>query len=341
MSEDNDEYGQHTRDSFHLADAIINGIEKPKMRSNLGRFINALFGLNEIAPNKAEYGMYAAHAVSLRSSDLSRQVGAAILSDKGDMLTQGCNEVPKAFGGTYWDEEEPDFRDVKIGKDSNDILKIDVLTDLVERLKRGGLLSEKVIRYGSASRIVNFLIGRNDAPDELESIRGSLRNSKVMDLTEYGRVVHAEMNAICDASRTGTALAGSHLYSTTFPCHNCTKHILAAGIREVVFLEPYPKSKAKELHNNEIEIEGDATGKVSFRSFIGITPRRYPDIFNKRKRKKDGKAVRWQFGGPAPMLDVITPDYLRLEEMVCLRDKSGAMEQNANSAEDVNMHATE
>jgi deoxycytidylate deaminase len=233
------------------------------------------------------------------------------------MLAQGCNEVPKAFGGTYWDGEEPDFRDVKIGKDSNDILKIDVLKDLIERMKKTGVISEKVSKYGSPAKIVNFLIGKEKAGSPaLEAIRGSLKNAKVMDLTEYGRVVHAEMNAICDAARIGTRLIDSNLYTTTFPCHNCTKHILAAGIKEVIYLEPYPKSKAKELHSNEIEIEGVSAGKVSFRPFLGITPPRYDDIFRKKKRKKDGLAVRWQYGGPAPMVDISTPEYLRLEEFV-------------------------
>ena len=73
---------------------------------------------------------------------------------------------------------------------------------------------------------------------------GALKDAAVMDLTEYGRVVHAEMHALCDAARLGKAIKGATLYCTTFPCHNCTKHILAAGIRRVVYIEPYPKSLA-------------------------------------------------------------------------------------------------
>lgn len=319
MSEDEDDYGQHTRDSFHLADVVIDGINKDKMRSNIERFINALFGLNEIAPTKAEFGMNAAHSASLRSSDLSRQVGAAILTANGEVLTQGCNEVPKAFGGTYWDGEQPDFRDIKVGKDSNDILKVDVLTNLVEVMKAHGLLSDKVAKSGSPMQIVKFLIGREDGPEAFKEARGALKNTKIMDLTEYGRVVHAEMNSICDAARVGVPLKLSTLYSTTFPCHNCTKHILAAGIKEVVFLEPYPKSKAKELHQNEIEIEGMSENKVNFVPFLGITPARYKLLFQKSKRKRDGVAVRWQHGGPAPMVDVLSPTYLEFEKLVTSR----------------------
>ena len=51
------------------------------------------------------------------------RVGAAIFSDDGELITQGCNEVPKAGGGTYWDLERPDHRDAKKGFDPNDYHK--------------------------------------------------------------------------------------------------------------------------------------------------------------------------------------------------------------------------
>jgi deoxycytidylate deaminase len=69
-----------------------------------------------------------------------------------------------------------------------------------------------------------------------------------MNLTEFGRDVHAEMSAIVSAARRGTSTEGAYLYCTTFPCHNCAKHIIAAGIRQVVYVEPYAKSFAAEFH---------------------------------------------------------------------------------------------
>ena len=134
-----------------------------------------------------------------------------------------------------------------------------------------------------------------------------------MELTEYGRVVHAEMGAICDAARLGRALKGSVLFCTTFPCHNCTKHLLAAGIGRVIYMEPYPKSKAKELHEHEIEIEKRSTTRVSFLPFLGISPVRYRDVFQKGKRKKDGIALSWMAGEPRPLLDMSAITYIDLE----------------------------
>ena len=80
-------------------------------------FIHLLFGNNEITQTHDEYGMYMAKSASLRSSDLSRQIGAAIFSESGEIATLRCNEVPKAGGGTYWFGDERDYRDFVQGHD--------------------------------------------------------------------------------------------------------------------------------------------------------------------------------------------------------------------------------
>lgn len=256
--------------------------------------------------------MYAAKSASLRSSDLSRQVGAAIFTDDGELITQGCNEVPKAFGGTYWDLEEPDYRDVKIGYDPNDVFKKEILRELFDSMSKNGLLSDKAKRIGSPGDMVDVLTRKKRrGTDEKD---GELAHCAILDITEFGRVVHAEMCAICDAARLGRSLKGGILYCTTFPCHNCAKHILAAGIKKVIYIEPYPKSRVKDLHKNEIEIENSTSGLVSFAPFLGISPLRYRDIFQKGKRKtEDGTAKRWMTDPPTPALDVSSFSYLELE----------------------------
>ena len=52
--------------------------------------------------------------------------------------------------------------------------------------------------------------------------------------TKYQFVVHAELNAILNAR--GKNLAGAKLYVSLFPCHECAKAIIQAGISEVVYL---------------------------------------------------------------------------------------------------------
>lgn len=53
--------------------------------------------------------------------------------------------------------------------------------------------------------------------------------------TKYKYVVHAELNAILNAS--GKPLAGSRIYVALFPCNECAKAIIQSGISEVVYLD--------------------------------------------------------------------------------------------------------
>lgn len=51
---------------------------------------------------------------------------------------------------------------------------------------------------------------------------------------KYDRVIHAELNAIAHAAKVGHATDGCTLYTTHFPCLECAKAIIAAGIVKVV-----------------------------------------------------------------------------------------------------------
>lgn len=55
----------------------------------------------------------------------------------------------------------------------------------------------------------------------------------------YPYVMHAEANAITKVARSNNSSEGSTLYITTSPCMECSKLIIQAGIRRVVFAELY------------------------------------------------------------------------------------------------------
>jgi deoxycytidylate deaminase len=244
-SEDNNKFGQRIRETFPMGDVFVDGINRKNCENMIHRFINLIFGDNSITPDRDENGMYLAKSASLRSGDLSRQVGAAIFRPTGEVISLGCNEVPKFGGGNYWCDDKSDARDFAIGEDPNDRIKREILYDILDLLLKTGKLSPDISKLGSTREIMTSLM-RDEA---------GIKDSKVMDLLEFGRIIHAEMSAISDAARLGLSTKNGVLYSTTFPCHICAKHIVAAGIDRVVFLEPYPKSYVKELHLDSIEIE--------------------------------------------------------------------------------------
>ncbi len=291
------ELGQRMRDAFLLADVFIKA-DAPDTTEQIRRFLNLIFGHTCTTPTLAEHCMYLAYAASLRSGQLARQVGASIANDRGDVVATGANDVPRADGGLYWPGED-DRRDHILGEDSNDQSQFEIIDDVLQKL---GIAADT---------------------DQARDARKKLESSKISEITEYSRAVHAEMEALLCCARIGVSTRGLTLYATTFPCHNCAKHIVAAGIKRVVYVEPYPKSRAKELHSDAIAFEdqeaeqkkdGTQTGdKVLFSPFVGVGPRRYLDVFSMSlglgypiHRKKDGRYVEWSADASArlrvPML---------------------------------------
>lgn len=73
---------------------------------------------------------------------------------------------------------------------------------------------------------------------------------------EICRGSHAEVNAIVQAAATGSSTEGAELYCTHEPCSFCTKAIINAGIRRIVFAASYPDPLARTLREEAgIEVE--------------------------------------------------------------------------------------
>ena len=55
-----------------------------------------------ITPTFDENAMFLAYAASSRSADLSRQVGAVVVSENREVVATGANDLPQCGGGQYW-----------------------------------------------------------------------------------------------------------------------------------------------------------------------------------------------------------------------------------------------
>lgn len=279
-------WGQNLRDTFHRADLFVDAREGVGLKEAVGRIVEILFAHPFRTPNKDEYGLFAAEGAARQSAELGRQVGAAIATPEGDVIALGSNEVPKAGGGVYWENGDAhtdcgldgtgDGREFRNQIDTNDRMKRAIALEIIDQLE-----GEKFLKDA----------GEAEAPELLTA----LERTRLGDLIEFGRAVHAEMAALMDAARRGASVRGCTLYTTTFPCHNCARHIVAAGIMRVVYVSPYSKSQAKELHGDAIDFAAadPREGAVQFEPFVGVAPRRYLDLFEAASRKHDdGKVVR-------------------------------------------------
>lgn len=301
-------HGQRLRDVFPLADVFIDATTPESAKATLERFLRIVFGYNFHSPSREEYGMYMAKSASLRSVDLSRQVGAAIFTDRGEVKVLGCNEVPSPHGGTYWEGDQGDTREFRGRIDTNEDFKHRLLSDVLKNLSQAGIIDKKYAAMKASEFLENV---RSQSGIDLD------KRLMMMDIIEYGRIIHAEMNAITDAARKGISLSESTLYCTTFPCHLCAKHIISSGIRRVVYIEPYPKSYVSELYRDDVILgrnDNKNSDKVYFEPFIGIAPFRYRDFFEKSKRKdKNGNVVDWQYVVPRPIIRVTGTGYQQSE----------------------------
>ncbi len=287
-------WGQRVGETFLLSDYFIinNGEDRrfEELKKELRRVLDICFSNPFLSPDADEVFMHEAWAAGCRSLCLSRQVGAAIADSKKNLISIGWNEVPQYGGGLYSNDSEKDCRCASY----NESCRCDVADVKLERYCRNNRHQEKIIE-----EIINNLGSDWEKFAENEGFAGEtvrrvLGSSRIKDLLEFSRAVHAEMEALISVARTGSqGLSGATMYVTTQPCHVCARHIVAAGIEEVVFIEPYYKSLAQDLHGDALIIANTKPdGVVWFRQYSGVAPRRYLSTFKlagEVERKLDGR----------------------------------------------------
>jgi deoxycytidylate deaminase len=324
--------GQRTRETFQLADAFIRLTDTVSLQ----RFLALVFGTPHETPLRDEHAMFLAFSAALRSGDLSRQVGAVITSRSGDVVAIGTNDVPIAGGGLCWPGEF-DHRDHSRAyrHDSNETRRAEIVQDVLERLRE---VVDAVLEERRPAGVAAESWRVDEATWRAEG-GARLKDAKLKDITEYGRAVHAEMEALLSCARSGIPTTGATLYSTTFPCHNCAKHIVAAGIDRVVYIEPYPKSQAMPFYAESI-VDGRTAGdlfvpsstgekpsrelhKVLFEPFVGVGPRRFFDLlslglssgFVVERKQTGGMATTWAPSSAQPRVPLHPISFLQREEV--------------------------
>jgi len=66
--------------------------------------------------------------------------------------------------------------------------------------------------------------------------------------------VHAEQNSICDCARRGANCSGATAYITHYPCIICTRLLLAAGIKEIKYLEDYKNDELVKVFVKQLNV---------------------------------------------------------------------------------------
>ncbi len=318
-----EKHGQHVGDAFHLSDYFIdNTVDRLNkdgsanlewdVSEKLSRLVKIVTHSDLVRPFIAETAMYHAVGTQMQSACLSRQVGAAVVDINGNLISTGTNEAPKAGGGVYGEsfkEGDSDFRCAMFSEEAerfcrNTVQQNLIINELIEQVPELKLLT----------------------PERKSQLSKDLRKTRIGSLIEFSRAVHAEMDALLSAAREAVSLVGTRIFVTTFPCHYCARHIVSAGVDEVQYIEPYPKSQALNLHKDAIVVEhsgwippSQGGTHVLFRPFSGVAPILYKRAFLKDRDLKDNstgkmtiKAPEW--GSPWHLSKI---SYLDVEAELC------------------------
>lgn len=287
------EFGQKVRKAFASADFFIRNDSEnsDNIHESLDRFLEVLFGVGVRNPTVEESAMFHAATAASKSACLSRQVGAALVDDQGELISVGWNDVPKFGGGLYSENNSDGVLDNRCYKWRNKICHNDNRKGQIEEKIVKGIKSELAKKAANAPLVQ----GQKQVPLILsdEEIIRAIGDAGISSLIEFSRAIHAEMAAILAVARDKRhSLQDSMMVVTTYPCHNCARHIVAAGVKSVVYIEPYEKSLAVELHPDAISEDERDANRVHFKQFQGFAPRHILDLFaRKAERKIAGRAI--------------------------------------------------
>ncbi len=230
-------YGQKISDCFFESDLILSNnddisCDPPndkfrEMKDKIDGYLLALSSPSNSNPTLKETLMAAAYTSGRRSKCIKRKVGAVITDKLDRIISSGFNGVPQN-------------------------------------------LKECAPKYGSCYRDkkreeVALKISQDLSHGDTEQATRTIKNN--VKLLELCRAMHGEESAIMNLVGRGVDLENSTIYVTTYPCNLCANKIVQAGIKKVVYFEPYPVIEAKKILK-EGKVETEPFEGVTFRAFF-------------------------------------------------------------------------
>lgn len=283
-------YKQDVAKCVHLSDIAVNNDGTfEKLWQTLLYYYALILQPGCVTPFFNEVFMNEAYALSLKSSCISRQVGAVIIGQNGYMVGAGWNEAGEGQVGCGYRQVQ-DVLNLK-----NDVL---VTTPPSEHrhfrilLQKDKELSDpfcfkddysSMIMNRKISKLItkhtfNKLITNDDGIDIEKLFSDDLKVKRL----EYCRALHAEENALLQSSKIGgTGVKGGKIFTTSFPCELCAKKIYQSGIVEIIYTEPYPDSISQTV------ILKDGIRRIKLTQFEGVKSHSYFRLYKGNMDRKE------------------------------------------------------
>lgn len=241
-----------------------------KLKKFLVRYIALMLHPGLVTPTHEERVMQVAISAKLNSGCISRQVGAAICDATFSVKSIGWNDVPYGqisclqrsateVSGTLIDDVTYSDYEIKEAK-----------------------FQEKITRYKQHFEIFdngNIVGGRN-----LSYCFKKIQNEIDGDKNQvHTRALHAEENAFLQLTKYGGhGVDGGWLFTTASPCELCSKKAYQLGIKQIVYIDPYPGISTKHV----LKI-GPQSSRPALKLFNGAIGRAYISLYQPFMAYKD------------------------------------------------------
>jgi deoxycytidylate deaminase len=222
------------------------------------RYVSLMLRPGLVTPTADERCMQLAFVAKLNSGCISRQVGAAITDAASSIKAVGWNDVPRGQIPCL-------LRDVGVllsGHDPEAFSHYETTTTQF----RAHLATEY-----SKSNMLRTATGLN-CPFCFKDAYNAVMNEKNQVHT---RSLHAEENAFLQLAKHGNSgIAGGQLFTTASPCELCSKKAYQLGIKEIVYVDPYPG-----ISSTHILSSGQLSARPKLRLFGGAVGNAYHKLY--------------------------------------------------------------
>lgn len=202
-----------------------------------------------ISPTSLERVMQIAYAAKVNSGCISRQVGAAVTDENYSIKSVGWNDVAKG-------QVPCSLRSLK-GLESN----FDEVTYSHYERNNSSFRSAAKIELikidgkpGTAGKNLSYCF--KDIKNSIDSSGNQV----------HTRSLHAEENAFLQLAKYGAAgIERGKLFTTASPCELCAKKAYQLGIKEIIYIDPYPGIAIDHI----ISIGSNRPSLIQFRGAVG------------------------------------------------------------------------
>jgi deoxycytidylate deaminase len=229
--DEDSEFGQQVGLCVDRSDVFLENappMDQDGLRDKVTDYVKLVTGAIERRPTTEEYFMHMAFSAAHRSECLKRHVGAIVVDVDGEVAGVGYNENPR---GTLPCKHEPEYE----GRCYRDILRERHLIKLTATGTWCPHCGAKLSLMLKGPFICEACKGNG--------VKTNLEQSFFPDRAMWWcTAIHAEAAALTSA---GARARGGTIYTTTFPCFQCTERIKQAGIRQVYYTDPYPDADSQ------------------------------------------------------------------------------------------------